>query len=75
MKLISSNVHGLRAELKKNLLDYLAAIGFYGLPLDYLDTWVARVEAVDVPAVKRAFARRIDPDKLVTVVVGAGSAR
>ena len=25
--------------------------------------------------VKQAFARRIDPDRLVTVVVGAGSAR
>jgi len=50
-------------------------IGFYQLPLDYLDTWVDRVSAVDVVAVKQAFARRIDPDKLVTVVVGADRAR
>jgi len=28
-----------------------------------------------VAAVKQAFARRIDPDRLVTVVVGAGGAR
>jgi zinc protease len=65
----------LRIDSNRKILDYLAAIGFYGLPLDYLDTWVERVEAVDVAAVKRAFARRIDPDRLVTVVVGAGSAR
>jgi zinc protease len=63
----------LRIDSNKKILDYLAMIGFYRLPLDYLDTWVARVEAVDVAAVKHAFAARIDPDKLVTVVVGAGS--
>jgi zinc protease len=63
----------LRVDSNKKILDYLAMIGFYRLPMDYLDTWIARVEAVDVAAVKRAFAARFDPDKLVTVVVGAGS--
>jgi len=63
----------LRIDSNKKILDYLAMIGFYRLPMDYLDTWIARVEAVEVAAVKRAFAARIDPDKLVTVVVGAGS--
>jgi zinc protease len=73
-----SNLTGgfpLRIDSNKKILDYLAVIGFYRLPLDYLDTWVDKVNAVDVVAVKQAFARRIDPDKLVTVVVGAGSAR
>jgi zinc protease len=73
-----SNLTGgfpLRIDSNRKILDYLAVIGFYNLPLDYLDTWVDRVNAVDVAAVKQAFARRIDPDKLVTVVVGAGSAR
>ena len=74
-----SNLTGgfpLRIDSNKKILDYLAVIGFYRLPLDYLDTWVAKVDAVDVAAVKQAFARRIDPDRLVTVVVGAtGSAR
>ena len=65
----------LRIDSNKKILDYLAVIGFYKLPLDYLDVWIDQVNAVDVAAVKRAFARRIDPDKLVTVVVGAGSAR
>lgn len=65
----------LRIDSNRKILDYLALIGFYRLPLDYLDTWVARVEAVDVAAVRQAFARRIDPDRLVTVVVGAGGAR
>ncbi|MHB1084092.1 MAG: M16 family metallopeptidase [Thiobacillus sp.] len=73
-----SNLTGgfpLRIDSNKKILDYLSVIGFYRLPLDYLDTWVDQVNAVDVAAVKQAFARRIDPDKLVTVVVGAGRAR
>jgi zinc protease len=73
-----SNLTGgfpLRIDSNKKILGYLSVIGFYRLPLDYLDTWVDHVNAVDVVMVKQAFARRIDPDKLVTVVVGAGSAR
>jgi zinc protease len=73
-----SNLTGgfpLRIDSNKKILDYLSVIGFYKLPLDYLDTWVDKVNAVDVAAVKQAFARRIDPERLVTVVVGAGSAR
>ncbi|MHB1213659.1 MAG: M16 family metallopeptidase [Thiobacillus sp.] len=73
-----SNLAGgfpLRIDSNRKILDYLAMIGFYRLPLDYLDTWVDQVEAVDVTAVKQAFARRIDPGQLVTVVVGTGNAR
>lgn len=61
----------LRIDSNKKILDYLAIIGFYKLPMDYLDTWVAKVEAVDVAAVKQAFARRVNPDQMATVVVGA----
>jgi zinc protease len=71
-----SNLTGgfpLRIDSNSKILDYLSIIGFYRLPLDYLDTWVERVNAVDVAAVKQAFTRRVDPDRLVTVVVGAGS--
>ncbi len=73
-----SNLTGgfpLRFDSNKKILDYLAAIGFYRLPLNYLDTWVDKVNAVDVAAVKQAFARRVDPDNLVTVVVGGAHAR
>lgn len=73
-----SNLTGgfpLRIDSNRKILDYLSVIGFYKLPLDYLDTWVDQVNAVDVAAVKQAFARRVDPDKLVTVVVGTGHAR
>lgn len=65
----------LRIDSNKKILDYLAVIGFYQLPLDYLETWIDKVDAVDAAAVKQAFARRIDPERLVTVVVGAEGAR
>lgn len=63
----------LRIDSNKKILEYLSLIGFYKLPVDYLDTWIARVNAVDVDAVKQAFARHVRPDQMATVVVGAAS--
>ncbi|MBN8773917.1 MAG: peptidase M16 [Thiobacillus sp. 63-78] len=65
----------LRIDSNRKILEYLSLIGFYKLPLDYLDTWVGKVDAVDAATVKQAFARHIDPDKLVTVIVGGARAR
>lgn len=48
----------------------VSAIGFYGLPLDYLDTYVSRIDALTLEEVTEAFRRHIDPDQWVTVVVG-----
>jgi len=52
------------------ILDNIAAIGYYRLPLDYLDTWTAKVAQVTVADIRAAFARKVALDKLVTVVVG-----
>lgn len=60
----------LRLDSNRKLLATVAAIGFYGLPLDYLDTWTDKVRAVTAADVKAAFARHVQPDKMVTVVVG-----
>ncbi|MGD2117116.1 MAG: pitrilysin family protein [Chromatiales bacterium] len=60
----------LRVASNKDIVQYLAMIGFYDLPLDYLDAFVKRVEAVTVEQIRDAFERRLQPDKLVTVVVG-----
>jgi zinc protease len=40
------------------------------LPLDYLDTWTQQVQAVTTADIRRAFQRVIQPDRMVTVVVG-----
>ena len=61
----------LRLDSNKKILDYLTVIGFYRLPLTYLDDFTAKVEKVTVAQVKDAFARRIKPENMVTVVVGA----
>lgn len=60
----------LRIDSNRKILDFLSVIGFYDLPLDYLDTWTKQVAAVGVEDVKRAFATRLDPATLVSVVVG-----
>lgn len=61
----------LRIDSNKKILENIAAIGFYQLPLDYLDTWTAKVAAVTTAQVKDAFNRKLQMDKLSTVVIGA----
>ncbi len=68
-----SNITGgfpLKIDSNGKLLDYLAMIGFYDLPIDYLDNFIANVRAVDVKMINDALKRRIQPDRMVTVVVG-----
>lgn len=61
----------LRIDSNRKIHEYLGLIGFYRLPLSYLEDFVKSVERVTAADIKSAFARRIDPEKLVTVVVGA----
>jgi zinc protease len=61
----------LRIDNNRKLLDNLAMVGFYGLPLDYLDTWTANVEKVTAAQIKADFAKRVKPEALASVVVGA----
>jgi zinc protease len=61
----------LRIDSNKKIIGFLAMIGFYRLPLTYLDDYVKAVERVTVSQVKDAFQRRINPDRMATVVVGA----
>jgi zinc protease len=61
----------LRLDSNKKLLDNAAMIGFFGLPLDYLDHYQAKVEAVTADDIKQAFARHVRPADLITVTVAA----
>jgi zinc protease len=61
----------LRLDSNKKILDNVATIGFFGLPLDYLDQYQAKVQAVTAADVKQAFARRVRPENLITVTVAA----
>ncbi len=64
----------LRISSNSKIVEYLAMIGFYNLPLDYLDRFVERIEAVGAEQIHDAFQRRIHPDRFITVVVGNGKA-
>lgn len=65
----------LRMDSNKKIHDYLALIGYYDLPLDYLNEFPRNVQRVTVEDVKRAFAKHVNPDALATVVVGAPETR
>lgn len=61
----------LRIDSNKKILDYLSVIGFYDLPLSYLDDFTSRVEKVTAAQIHDAFARHIFPARMATVVVGS----
>ena len=59
----------LRLDSNGKILDNVALIGFYGLPLDYLDRYTENVEKVSATDVRAAFARHVAIERMVTVVV------
>ncbi len=61
----------LRIDNNRKILANIAAIGFYRLPLDYLDTWTANVQKVTIDDIRAAFRRKLALDKMSTIVVGA----
>jgi zinc protease len=61
----------LLIDSNRKLMDNVANIAWNNLPLDYLDTWTAHVQAVTAADVKAALARKLHPDRRVTVIVGA----
>jgi zinc protease len=74
LKAAKDNIIGgfpLRIDSNKKILDYLSVIGFYGLPLSYLDDFTDKVNKVTVAQIHDAFKRRIHPEAMATVVVGA----
>ncbi|MBT8130366.1 MAG: insulinase family protein [Gammaproteobacteria bacterium] len=70
-----SNITGsfpLSLDSNSKLLGYLAMIGFYDLPLDYLDTYISKVRAVERDDIRSVLNDRLDPERMVTVIVGNG---
>jgi zinc protease len=62
----------LRIDSNRKIHEYLALIGFYRLPLTYLDDFVKNIQKVTGADVRGAFSRHIRMDALVTVMVGGG---
>lgn len=61
----------LRIDSNAKLLGYLSAIGFYGLPLSYIDDYPKLIGSITAEQVRAAFASQVKEDQLVTVIVGA----
>jgi zinc protease len=64
----------MRFDTNQKLANYVTMIGFHGLPLDYLDTFPQKVEALTVAQIKAAFKKRVIPALFQTVTLG-GSAQ
>ena len=66
-------IDGLALKLDSNakILSHLSLIGFYDLPLNYLDDYPRRVAAVTAQQVREAFARHVQAEHMVTVIVAA----
>jgi zinc protease len=45
-------------------------IGFYRLPLDWLETYTTKVESVTKADILKAFRSRVRPEAMSTVIVG-----
>ncbi len=65
----------LRIDSNKKIVEYLSMIGFYQLPLDYLDTFVSRVNQQSRDQVHAALQRRLHEDKMLTIIVGGNQSQ
>ena len=61
----------LRIDSNRKILGYLSVIGFYGLPLTYLDDFTHNIDKVTIAQIREAFKRHIDLQAMATVIVGA----
>jgi zinc protease len=74
LKAAKSNITGgfpMRIDSNKKILGYLSMIGFYKLPLSYLDDFNDEVNKVTTQQIKDAFNKRIKLENFVSVIVGA----
>ena len=60
----------LRIDSNRDILGYLSLIGFYDIPLDYLETFTDKISAVTVDEIRVAFSKHLKSEKLVKVIVG-----
>ncbi|HUW76969.1 MAG TPA: pitrilysin family protein [Gallionella sp.] len=61
----------LRIDSNRKIHGYLSVIGYYDLPLTYLNDFTRNVDKVTVAQINDAFKRHINPQAMATVIVGA----
>jgi zinc protease len=55
------------------LSEALSTMAFYGLPLDFLDTYQEKIQSLTRAQVQAALQKHLDPEKMVLIVVGPES--
>ena len=63
----------LQTASNSHIVTYLSIIGFYDLPLGYLNGFVDKIKPISAAAIQKAFNRLIDMDRLVVLSVGQQS--
>jgi len=66
--LTGSFAHRMDSNAKR--VGLMSMIGFYGLPLDYLQVWKQRINAVTLAEVKATAVRFLEPADWNTIQVG-----
>ena len=61
----------LRIDSNRDILGYLSVIGYYDLPLTYLNDFTKKIESITLDDVKKAFRKNLHPESFITVVVGS----
>ena len=61
----------LRLDSNAKIIDYISMIAFYKLPITYIDNYIQEINKVSTEQIKAAFKKKIDPNKLTTIIVGA----
>ncbi len=59
----------LRLDSNAKLLANVSVVSFFGLPLTWIDDYPGKVAAVTAEQVRAAFARHLDPQHIITVIV------
>ena len=60
----------MRVDTNSKIADYVTMIAYYQQPLDYLEQFQNKVEAVTAADIKDAFQRRVRPELFQTITVG-----
>ncbi|OSI36256.1 M16 family metallopeptidase [Neisseria dumasiana] len=74
LKQAKANITGsfpLRFDTNAKLLGYLSLIGFHNLPDNYLEAYPKAISALTAEQIKSAWQRRVNPENINIVVVGA----
>ena len=63
----------LRIDSNEKLLGNVANIAWNNLPLNYLDVWTQQIDKITTTQIKAAMQRKLQPEKMVTVVLGGSN--